>query len=903
MSKSPRGALKRAGVGLLAAMLLVFGVALAPPAGATADAAAQEVSGATRYGTASAAAGEAYPSGTTCAVIATGENYPDALAAGGLAGAEGCALLLVQHSDITNETAAAIDDLGVTDCTIVGGTAAVSSDTENNLGDLCGSVDRVAGNDRYETASKIAARVGGGGGTCYVASGEVAADAVVISAAAFDQQAPVLLVRANDIPSSTESALGNCSDVVVVGGTGRISNANQGNIDDASNDADGSTRLAGNNRQETSVDVANYEKDTLGWGVTCVALVAPRAPSGNIDFSPDALSASQLAGAQQCPELFVEGVDSLGDAAAGFISDNAGTIKTIYKIGGDAAIADSVADDAVNEAQSGGTTPTPTNATATSRPELVSASITETRTSAASTATRPPGTYVKYCFDEAVTGAAIDATKFHLYNGDGTRFSGTGTSAPAGQTFTSGVTSADNKCVEVIYPALATATSAANLTLATVEKGAATGAAGASDTNIEGDAPLTPASSSAAAAGVTAAPDLVSVGNFREGSTVDVTAVDFTFDQAAFTQSGAFQLVGTNGTTYSCQPPAAGSTTASGLAAPGGQGTTVITVNCAQPGTPGSSVPFTATNVARGVVQQNAVATTAAGANPNPLEAAPVANSGNSDAPDLVAVVFSPDALAGQDVVSYLFDEAVAAGTVPLSATTFAYATSSSFGIYDTNGAQRNTNATFVAGTEFCTRSSENNAVVSCVLADGVLAASTYVGGNVRAGAVTETDGAKTNGADEEGTSPSAGPSTGTSGLTAGPDLTAVAINTVTTPFGNTTYTATYTFDEDTADAFSTAGIGGLKLYTSDGLELICTALAGGLSSGTTLANRSEDLDNTVTCSSYTVGVGGAAATTAQVHSAVVGTIVYNTIVDETQGVPNPEGAALTTGGNGSPTA
>jgi putative cell wall-binding protein len=892
-------------VGLLAGALSVFGIALAPSAGATADATVDRVAGATRYGTAAAVSTEAYPDGNGCVLIASGENFPDALAASGLAGADGCPILLVMQDSIPEETSAAIDELGADTATIVGGTAAVSQAVEDSLADDLGlDVNRVAGATRYETAAAVADAIGDNS-TVIVASGEVAPDALAAGPIAADQKAPILLVQTNNVPAATEDALGGSTNVIIVGGTARISNATQSDIEDASDDADGATRLAGQNRQETSVEIANYEVDTLGWAPTSALLAAPSAP--NDDFSPDALVAGPLGGLRQAPVLIVTDADNLGPAGD-FLDDHSDTITEVLLIGGTAVLSDDLLNDAEtavqNTSNDGGTTPT--NATATSRPELVSASIVETRTSAASTATRPPGTYVKYCFDEAVTGAAIDATKFHLYNGDGTRFSGTGTSAPAGQTFSSGVTAADNKCVEVIYPALATATSAANLTLATVEKGAATGAAGATtDTNIEGDAPLTPASSSAAAAGVTAAPDLVSVGGFREGSTVDVTAVDFTFDQAAFVQSGAFQLVGTNGTTYSCQGPAAGSTTASGLAAPGGQGTTVITVNCAQPGTPGSSVPFTATNVARGVVQQNAVATTAAGANPNPLEAAPVANSGNSDAPDLVAVVFSPDALVGQDVVSYLFDEAVAAGTVPLSATTFAYATSSSFGIYDTNGTQRNTNATFVAGTEFCTRSSENNAVVSCVLADGVLAGATYVGGNVRAGAVTETDGAKTNGADEEGTSPSAGPSTGTSGLTAGPDLTGVTINTVTTPFGNTTYTATYTFDEDTADAFNGGGanINFLMLYTADGLELVCTALAGGLSSGTTLANRAEDVDNTITCSSYTVGVGGATATTAQVHSAVVGAVAYSAINDETQGVPNPEGAALTSGGNGTPVA
>lgn len=273
-----------------------------------------------------------------------------------------------------------------------------------------------------------------------------------------------------------------------------------------------------------------------------------------------------------------------------------------------------------------------------------------------------------------------------------------------------------------------------------------------------------------------------------------------------------------------------------------------------------------------------------------------MANSGNSDAPDLVAVIFSPDAVANQDVVSYLFDEAVQAGTFAVGSS-FVYTTGSSFKIYDTAGNERATGAG--GSSEFCSRSSENNAVVSCVIADGALSSATYVGGNVRAGAVIETDGAKTNGADEASTSPSAGPTSSSTGLTAGPDLLSVSIAAVVSPFGNTTYSATYTFDEDTADSFTT--LAGLKLYTADGIELNCSAISGGLTSGAALAARSEDNDSTIVCSSFTVGSGGSAATANQVHSAVVGAIAYNTINDETQGVANPEGAELTTGGNGTP--
>jgi len=906
MSKSPTGAPRRVAVGLLAGALSVFGIALASPAGATADATVDRVAGATRYGTAGAVATEAYPDGNGCVIIASGENFPDALAASGLAGADGCPVLLVQKDTVPEETSATIDELGATDATIIGGTGAVSQSVEDFLADEDGlNVDRIAGQNRYETAGQVADAVGDNS-TVIVASGEVAADALAAGPIAADQKAPILLTQTNNVPDATIAGLDGTTNVIIVGGTARISNQAQSDIEDASADADGADRLAGQNRQETSVAIAEYEVDTLGWAPTSALLAAPSAP--NSDFSPDALVAGPLGGLRQAPILIVTDADNLGPAGD-FLDDHSDTITEVDLIGGTAVLSDDLAADAETAVQNTGndgtTTPT-TNATATTRPELVSASIVETRTAAAATATRPAGTYVQYCFDEGVQ--FTDATQFFLYNADGTRFTApAGTQTPsAGQSYTSGIDPTNNKCANVFFPAIATAAAASNLTLATVNNGAVTGGGGATDTNIEGDAPVTPTggSTAAAAAGVTAAPDLLSVGNFRAGSTADVTAVDFTFDQAAFVQNVAgFSLVGTNGVTYTCSGPASGSTTASGQAAPGGEGTTVITVNCAEPV---SSVQHDATTIARGVVNAGAVATTAGGVSPNPLEAADVSNGGNSTAPDLALVVFSPDALTGFDVVAYVFDQDITSTVT------------NGFKIYATDGVE-----TSALGASRSTDPG-GTATVIALYADGTLGAKTYVGGNVRPGSVTgSAQGAGTNAADEVGVSPSS-TTANTAGRTDGPDLTAVTINAVTSGFGTTTYSVTYTFDEDTADTATLAGpttdaaagnssagedviLNLLHLYTADGLDFVCSQVAGaapsvGVTNSSALANRDEDHDNTVTCDQFTLGAGGTAATQTQIRAGVVGTADFGAVDDETAGGDtNPEGAALTTGGNGTP--
>jgi putative cell wall-binding protein len=919
LSKSRSGAPKRVAAGILAGALTVLGIALAPTAGAVDDVSGDRIAGINRYGTAAAVAGQDDFAGATTAILATGETFPDALAASGLAGANDPAPIILTQSDTyTSETQEALNNLtSVTDVIIVGGTAAVSQDVQDAVEADGFTVSRVAGNDRYETAAAIASESGAAGAlggltTALVATGTGFADALAGGPLSYAAGVPILLVTPDSIPSATSDAIADLGieQAVILGGTAAVSDDVAAQLEDATGNP--SVRVAGVNRFATAAAVGEYEISELGWGPTEVLLAS------GLNF-PDALSGGPLGGERNAPILLTASLPAETEA---FLDDHSDTIADITALGGTGVIDDETLADAETAAEvTDNDDTTATNATATTRPELVSATLVETRTAAAATASRPAGTYVMYCFDESITGGTpvVDATNFYVYNGDGTRIAGTATETTStGQTYTSGVSSTDNKCAEIVFGgaglgaagsgSLDTAAEAGGLTLATVELTAVAGVGGATnDGNIEGDAPLTPAGSSASAAGVTAAPDLVSVGNFRAGTTADVTAVDFTFDAAAFNQNvNGYQLIGVNGTTYPCVGPATGSTTASGQTAAGGEGTTVHTVTCAEPV---SSVQHSADTIARGAVVASTVATTAGGVSPNPLEAVDVSNGGNSDAPDLALAVFAADAVANVDAVAYIFDEEILAAPV----------SGSGFRIYNTAGTQ----ATSFAAA----RSSESNSAVTAFFADNTLSGATYVGASVVRDSVTEVPAAALKNAnDEVGVSPSAGPTPSSAGTTDGPDLQSVVINTVTTPFGNTVYTATYTFDEDTADTAAAAAtaatdnaaggnsstgdnviLGLLKLYLADGIQLNCAAVSGavpGLVSDTTaLTNRTEDTDNMITCSSFTVGIGGTAATTAQVHSAVVGTAAYGAVDDETLagGDANPEGAAVTTGGNGTP--
>jgi hypothetical protein len=94
----------------------------------------------------------------SAAVIATGENFADALAVGPAVYKTGEPLILTSGATLSVPAKATIAGLRITHVVIVGGTSAVSAQVETQLGALGVSVDyRIAGSDRTATAAQVAA--------------------------------------------------------------------------------------------------------------------------------------------------------------------------------------------------------------------------------------------------------------------------------------------------------------------------------------------------------------------------------------------------------------------------------------------------------------------------------------------------------------------------------------------------------------------------------------------------------------------------------------------------------------------------------------------------------------------------------------------------------------------------
>lgn len=122
------------------------------------------IGGANRYQTAELIAAKSVDvlnaSGTYdgTAFVATGANFPDALAAAPISAAKGWPLFLAGPNGLSPSTSAAMSSAGVSDVVILGGTGAVSSAAETSLKSTYGatSVTRLAGANRYDTAVVVA---------------------------------------------------------------------------------------------------------------------------------------------------------------------------------------------------------------------------------------------------------------------------------------------------------------------------------------------------------------------------------------------------------------------------------------------------------------------------------------------------------------------------------------------------------------------------------------------------------------------------------------------------------------------------------------------------------------------------------------------------------------------------
>lgn len=152
------------------------------------------------------------------AVLAYGENFPDALSAAVLARKYNAPILLTNGNNLLNVTKQTLLDLQVKDVFIIGGTSVIPSYIESELQSIGIAPTRIAGLDRYETAIKIAQQLNSPS-EIIVTTGEDYPDALSIAPIAAIKQIPIILVPKDYIPDSIKSYLSsiNADKTYVIG--------------------------------------------------------------------------------------------------------------------------------------------------------------------------------------------------------------------------------------------------------------------------------------------------------------------------------------------------------------------------------------------------------------------------------------------------------------------------------------------------------------------------------------------------------------------------------------------------------------------------------------------------------------------------------------------------------------
>lgn len=255
--------------------------------------------GANRYGTAAAISAATFSPGVPVAFIATGANYPDALAGGAAAAYLDSPLLLVTKDTIPDATKAELARLAPGRIVVLGGSGTVGDSVVTALaGYTPGTVTRLAGPDRYATAAAIsAATFSVGVPFAFVAVGTNYPDALAGGPAAGLVDSPLLLVTKTTIPSATATELTRLKPalILVLGGTGAISESVKTALAAYAKVApSGVLRISGADRYATAAQVA--ELFTADVSTVYIATGANY---------PDALAGGAAASYEDAPLLLV----------------------------------------------------------------------------------------------------------------------------------------------------------------------------------------------------------------------------------------------------------------------------------------------------------------------------------------------------------------------------------------------------------------------------------------------------------------------------------------------------------------------------------------------------------------------------------------------------------------------
>ena len=279
----------------------------------------QRIAGANRYDTAVAMSQKTF-SRADQVIIASGENFPDALVGGPLAESLDAPVLLTSRDGLTPASLAEIERLGATRAIVLGGEQAVSETVIRQLRQAGVSVDRLAGASRFETAVAISRQARDQASRhVFLVGGYHFPDALSIAPVAARQNDAILLTGRDRLPEATRDALAQWQTerITLVGGSLIISEQVEQELLKLGYQVE---RMKGESLYQTNVKIArHYFSD-----VTAVVGASGR------DY-PDALVASVYAAKHNAPIMLLNN-DGLDQATIDYL--RATTPQEVLLLGG-----------------------------------------------------------------------------------------------------------------------------------------------------------------------------------------------------------------------------------------------------------------------------------------------------------------------------------------------------------------------------------------------------------------------------------------------------------------------------------------------------------------------------------------------------------------------------------------
>lgn len=300
------------------------------------------IQGADRYETSVQISQDSFPDGAGAVVIATGENWPDALGGSALAGVLNAPVLLSRKAALSPAVADEIVRLGASEAYVLGDRLALSNSVFDSLVGMLGSgnVHRIGGANRYRTADLVAAEVvdmlgDGYDGMAFVATGLNFADALAASPLAAANGWPVYLSGMPTISDETIAAMQDAgvTDTILLGSEAAMP---EGTSIIVLRSGFTAVRIDGDDRYETAAKVAEFGVSDAGLSWDSVAIATG-------ERFPDALSGGVAQGLSGSVLLLTRS-GSLPAATQAALTDNAGDVSNVRFFGGLTAIKQTVRD-------------------------------------------------------------------------------------------------------------------------------------------------------------------------------------------------------------------------------------------------------------------------------------------------------------------------------------------------------------------------------------------------------------------------------------------------------------------------------------------------------------------------------------------------------------------------------